>query len=144
MTPAAACPASGEKRNFRQDSCARPRIGEVAGQRAGPGVYAPNRDGRRGTSENHVGLVLVKYVVPEEGVDHVAHGDGQSGDCYIQSADLETPVRLVAGAFIRWQVGQLNGSQGREGMDNICRANHFRLPGKDALGKEIVDISVRV
>ena len=109
-----------------------------------PGFRNARRQKGPGEGEYSPRQPLVKYVVPEEGVDHVAHGDGQSGDCYIQSAHLETPVHLVAGAFIRWQVGQLNGSQGREGIDNICRANHFRLPGKDALGKEIVDIGVRV
>ena len=60
----------------------------------------------------------------------MAYGDGQSGDCYVEGAHLETPVPLVAGTFIRRQVGQLDGSQGPEGMNNIFRANNFRLPGE--------------
>ena len=90
------------------------------------------------------GLFLVKDVVPEESVDHVADGDGQSGGCYVQRPQSQPPVAFMTGALVPRQVGQLPGSQGPEGSDNIIRADHVSLAGKDALGQEIVDIGVRV
>ena len=84
---------------------------------------------------------LVKYVVSENGVDHVAHGDGQSGGCDIEGPHLQSAALFKIGPFIRVQAGQLKGSKG---ANHVVRANHVRLAGKDALGQEFVNLDIRV
>lgn len=86
-------------------------------------------------------VCLVKYVVPEEGVDHMTHGDGESGDCDIEGEHPQTPVPFMIGAILRRQVRQLKGL---EGADYIAGDDHVRLAREDALGQEVVDIGVRV
>ena len=69
----------------------------------------------------------------------MTHGDGQGGERYVEGPRLRPPAPLLLGPFVGWKVSQLHGSQG---ADNIVRADHFRLAGKDALGQEFVDIDV--
>ncbi len=80
-------------------------------------------------------------MVPEESVDHMAHGDGQGGNRYIERAYLQS---FVVGFLLRGQAGQLHGSQGAKGANNIFGADHFCLAREDTLGQEFVDIGVRV
>ena len=80
-------------------------------------------------------------MVPKECIDHMAHGDRQGGDRYIERAYLQS---FVAGSLIRGQAGQLHGSHGPKGANHIFGADHFCLSREDTLGQEFVDIGVRV
>jgi len=80
-------------------------------------------------------------MVPKESVDHMAHGDRQGGNRYIERAYLQS---FVVGFLLRGQAGQLQGSHCPKGTNNIFGPDHFCLAREDALGKEIVDIGVRV
>ena len=106
--------------------------------------------GNGGTGNPLLGPPLVKDVVPEESVDHVANGDGQGGGCDVQRPKLQPPMPFMTGPLLRRQGGNLHGSEraddsvhllGVKVGDENCRvpASQGDVRHRSALGLKLPD-----
>lgn len=74
---------------------------------------------------------LIKYVVSEKCVDHMAHGDRQGGTGDVEGRHLQLSRALILAPLVWRLAGQLQSPQCSY---HVGRTNHFRLAGEDALG----------
>ena len=74
---------------------------------------------------------LIKNVVSEKCVDHMAHGDRQGGTGDVEGPHLQLSRALIIAPPVWRLASQL---QSLQCAYHVGRTNHFRLAGEDALG----------